>query len=117
MRTRFARIIRKAGCEPWPRPFHNLRASVATDLTASFPSHVVATWLGHTEAIAEAHYWQTTESHYEAARNWTPITAAHTAAVGRCNAWTQRDRGENTICPNHNPDNKLQLKSFTDNRL
>ncbi|HOP76791.1 MAG TPA: hypothetical protein PLD05_04830 [Thermogutta sp.] len=27
----------------------------------SFP--VMATWLGHTEAIAEAHYWQTTEAH------------------------------------------------------
>lgn len=108
-----------AGPRAWPgaRASYNLRATLATGLTASLSSHVVATWLGLTEAIAEAHYWQTTESHYEVARNWTPVTAAHTAAVSRCNAWTQRDRGENTICPNHNPDNKLQLKSFTDNRL
>jgi len=117
LRTQFIRIIHKAGLIPWPRPFHNLRASLATDLTASFPSHVVAAWLGHTEAIAEAHYWQTTESHYEAARNWRPVTAAHTAAVDCRTEGTQRDKGENTICPNCNPDNKLQRKSFTDKNL
>jgi len=117
MRTQFARIIRKAGCEPWPRPFHNLRASVATDLTASFPSHVVATWLGHTEAIAEAHYWQTTESHYEAARNWTPVTAAHTAAVSSRNERKQDERGESTICRNFSPCNHLRRKSLFDDNL
>ncbi len=42
LRTQFERIVRRAGLEPWPRLFHNLRASLATDLTASFPQHVVA---------------------------------------------------------------------------
>ena len=63
LRTQFLRILRRAGLEPWPRLFHNLRASLATDLTADFPQHVVAAWLGHTEAIAEAHYWQVTRDH------------------------------------------------------
>jgi len=46
LRTHFQRIIAKAGVKPWPRLFHNLRASCATDWVERFPAHVVAGWLG-----------------------------------------------------------------------
>jgi len=108
-----------AGPRAWPgaRASYNLRATLATGLTASLSSHVVATWLGLTEAIAEAHYWQTTESHYEVARNWTPVTAAHTAAVSCRNERNRQESGENTPCPNSSPGRTLQGKSLLGNDL
>jgi len=52
LRTHAHRIIRKAGLEPWPKLFVNLRASCATDFCETFPAHVAAAWLGHSTAIA-----------------------------------------------------------------
>jgi integrase len=37
LRTQFKRIIGKAGLKPWPRRFHNLRSSCATDWVETFP--------------------------------------------------------------------------------
>lgn len=41
-----------------------MRASRETELVETFPSHVVAAWLGHSVAIAEKHYLQVTEDHF-----------------------------------------------------
>ncbi len=67
LRTQLLRIMRRAGVEAWERLFHNLRASRQTELADSFPAHVVARWLGNSPAIAERHYLQTIEAHYERA--------------------------------------------------
>jgi integrase len=67
LRTNFMRIIAKAGETPWPRLFHNLRASCATDWAEAFPSHVVAKWLGHSPLIAAKHYLQTRDAHFDLA--------------------------------------------------
>ena len=32
-----------------------------------FPSHVVVSWIGHSEAVARRHYLQTTDAHFEKA--------------------------------------------------
>ncbi len=53
--------------KPWPRLWVNLRSSRATELADAFPSKVAADWLGHTEAIADKHYRQTTREHFERA--------------------------------------------------
>jgi integrase len=37
LRTTFAKIVRRAGVEPWPRLWHSLRASCESDLAQSFP--------------------------------------------------------------------------------
>jgi len=66
-RTQLTRIIRRAGLEPWPRLFQNLRASRETELVEEFPIHVVTAWLGNTPRIAQRHYLQVTEEHFEAA--------------------------------------------------
>jgi len=58
LRTQFERIIAKAGVKPWPRLFHNLRASCATDWIAEYPPADVSNWLGHSATIGAAHYWQ-----------------------------------------------------------
>jgi len=65
LRTTFTKIIMRAGHEPWPRLFQNLRASCATDWVEKYPNHVVAKWLGHSPLIAATHYLQARERHFE----------------------------------------------------
>ncbi len=71
LRTQFERLIRKAGLEPWPRLFHNLRSSRETELLEHFPAHVVAAWMGHDVKVSLQHYAQVTDEHFERA-----VTAA-----------------------------------------
>jgi integrase len=66
-RTRMHRIIKRAGLTPWPKVFHNLRASRQTELAAEYPIHVVCKWIGNSALIAARHYLQVTESDYEQA--------------------------------------------------
>ncbi len=67
LRTTFTKIIRKAGEKPWPKLFHNLRASRETELAAIFPIHVVCDWIGNTAAIAAKHYLTVREEDYQRA--------------------------------------------------
>lgn len=64
LRTHFQRIIRRAGLEPWPKLWHNLRASRQTELAETFPMHVVCQWIGNTGAVAMEHYLQTLDTHF-----------------------------------------------------
>ncbi len=73
LRTQLHRIIRRAGLEPWPKLFQNLRSTRETELMESFPAHVVTAWIGNSEAVARKHYLQVTDEHFErAARGNTP---------------------------------------------
>ena len=67
LRTTFTKIIRRAGLTPWPRLFHNLRASRETELVEYYPVQVVTGWLGNTPKIALQHYLMITDAHFEAA--------------------------------------------------
>jgi integrase len=67
LRTQLARIIRRAGLAPWPKLFHNLRASRETELAAEYPLHVVCAWIGNTAMIAAKHYLQVRETDFERA--------------------------------------------------
>lgn len=67
LRTTLLRVIRRAGLQPWPRLFHNLRASRETELVETYPVQVVTSWLGNTPAVAMRHYLMTTNEHFEAA--------------------------------------------------
>ena len=64
LRTRFNRVIKRAGLEPWPRRFHALRASRETELVREHPIHVVTAWLGNTPQIALKHYLMVTDSDF-----------------------------------------------------
>jgi len=92
---RLLRILRKAGIEPWPRLWHNLRASCQTELENHFPSHVVCSWLGNTEAVARRHYLQVTEEHF--ARAVAPRSAKECP----------------TPCPTYSPPISLSCSSVT----
>lgn len=78
LRTQFLRLIERAGVRPWPKLWQNLRASRATELADQFPSHVCASWLGHTEAVADAFYRSVTDEHF--LRATTPTQEALKAA-------------------------------------
>ncbi len=67
LRTRFEKIIKRAGLEPWPRLWHNLRASRQTELADLFPTHVVCRWIGNSEDVAREHYLSVTPEHIERA--------------------------------------------------
>jgi integrase len=67
LRTQFQRIIRRAGLKPWPKPFHNLRGTRETELTESFPVHVVAAWIGNTVKVALKHYLQVRDEDFDRA--------------------------------------------------
>ena len=61
------RVGRRAGLVPWPRLFHNLRASCETDLAATFPMHVVCGWIGNSPDVARRHYLQTLDTDFDRA--------------------------------------------------
>ncbi|MBL7141264.1 MAG: tyrosine-type recombinase/integrase, partial [Planctomycetes bacterium] len=58
------RALARAGVEPWPKLFVNLRATRASELVECFPAHVAAAWLGHSPEIARRHYLMVTEGHF-----------------------------------------------------
>lgn len=67
LRTQLLRIIAKAGLNPWPKLFQNLRSTRETELAESFPIHVVTAWMGNSTLIATKHYLQVTDSHFDEA--------------------------------------------------
>ena len=78
LRTQLERIIRKAGLKPWPKLFHNLRATRQTELEETFPTHVVCEWLGNSPRVARRNYLQVTKDHF--ARAAKPSGAERGAA-------------------------------------
>jgi len=66
-RTHLERLIRKAGLTPWPKLWHNMRASRETELAAEHPVHVAAAWIGNTPRVAIEHYLQVRDEDFEKA--------------------------------------------------
>jgi integrase len=88
LRTTAEKIIVRAGAEPWPRLFQNLRASCETDWVQKYPAHVCAKWLGHSPTIAAQHYLQVRDAHFRdaaglAAEGPVQSGAESGAATGR----------------------------------
>jgi len=70
--THMRRIIERAGLEAWPKLFNNMRASRATELAATNTAAQCTAWMGHSQAIAEAHYHMIRDEDFERAAS-TPI--------------------------------------------
>jgi len=62
LRSRLESILQRAGVKQWPKLWQNLRASGSTDFARILPSHVAAEICGHTEQIAQEHYWKVSDS-------------------------------------------------------
>lgn len=78
LRTTFEKIIKRAGLQPWPRLFQNLRSTRETELAESYPLHVVTAWIGNSKAIAAKHYLQIRDEDFERAAQ-TPTGSAGAA--------------------------------------
>ncbi len=65
IRRRMMHLVAKAGFETWPKIFHNLRASRQTELEERFPRKTVCEWMGNSEDIADRHYLQVMDSHFD----------------------------------------------------
>ncbi len=61
LRTQFERIILRAGLKPWPKPWHNMRASRQTELMAAYSLSTACRWLGNSPAVAARHYAMTVD--------------------------------------------------------
>ena len=91
-RTQLERIIRRAGLEPWPKLFQNLRSSRETELAREWPLHVVTEWIGNSQPVALKHYLQVTDEDYERASslpNGAPEVAQN--PVQQAHAWGCRE--------------------------
>ncbi len=82
LRTTLAKVIRRAEVEPWPRPWHPLRASCESDLAQSFPLATVTKWLGNTPSVALRHNVDPTEAAFDQALEWRPTGGAKSGAAG-----------------------------------
>ena len=81
--TYAAVLTNRAGAVRWPKPFIALRASRRTELERSgkHPNQVLIESFGHTGAVAEAFYLQTTEADIEAATS--PGTAGASVRISQ----------------------------------
>jgi len=70
LRTQLERLITRAGLKPWPQLWQALRRSRATELAATFPGHLCAAWLGHTQRVADTYYRMVTDADFERAIGW-----------------------------------------------
>lgn len=62
----FRRILFDAGLEKWPKLFQNLRSSCENDwIKDGIPSHVVASWLGHSVRTQEAYYLRVLPEYFD----------------------------------------------------
>jgi hypothetical protein len=67
LRQQLKRIIKRAGLEPWPKLFQNLRSSRQTELAEKFAAHLVCAWIGNSEKIARDHYLQVRDADFQKA--------------------------------------------------
>lgn len=76
-----ARIIRRAGLEPWPKLFQNLRSTRETELFRMTGGNVkaVCSWIGNTPGVAMQHYAQVTEADFNEAAKMSIIGHAEKA--------------------------------------
>ncbi len=109
MRTGLRRILRRAGIEPWPKLFHNMRASRETELLDSYPIKDVCGWIGNTQAVAMKHYAMTRESSFARAAGIAdvsrgPIGGPKTVDCGPLESTEPKPSiGQETKKPEENP--------------
>jgi len=103
LRTQFERIIRRAGYEPWPRIFQNLRSSRETELLEEgYPIQAVCEWIGNSPEVAKQHYLQMRDVYFRRAveggspsgSNSEPVAPGVAHKVARQAAATRRTPNE-----------------------
>lgn len=102
IRTMFPKIVRDAGLEPWPKLFHNMRATRETELAAEFPLHVVCNWIGNSVAVASRNYLQVRAEDFDRAATPSAHHIAHQHTPAGVGNGMQGNEAELT-CEKKNP--------------
>jgi integrase len=76
LRTGLLKILKRAGIQPWPKLFQNLRATRSKELRRRFDPKIVAAWLGHTVDVADRHYYQVNDDDFREAIEPPPSNGA-----------------------------------------
>lgn len=81
LRKPLLKAIRRAGIEPWPGLYQELRRSRVRELRRRFSPIVVSQWLGHTEKVADEFYDEAIdEDHALALQASSPLLLSAPAA-------------------------------------
>jgi integrase len=81
--TQAKRLVIKAGFEPWPKFFTNLRGSCSDDLErAGFPEKAINAWIGNTAHLRRRHY------HAVRQEDWAAATGKAAQIPARAGAFT-----------------------------
>ncbi len=97
LRTQLHRIIKRAGLEPWPKTFQNLRSTRQTELSEQFPAHVVCKWIGNSEPVAAEHYLQLTDEHFERAIIGDEKAAHNPAQQAHASGCTDKNKSRTNV--------------------
>ena len=63
----FKDLVVAAGLKPWPKLWSSLRSTRETELAATYPIHVVCSWIGNSPQVALRHYLRPTDTDFERA--------------------------------------------------
>jgi integrase len=82
LRTRLTKYIRRAGFEPWPKLFQNLRSTRETELFKMTNGNIkaVCSWIGNSPKVALEHYAQVTEADLKEAAKMSLLSDGEKAA-------------------------------------
>lgn len=67
LRKQMSKLIRRSGLAVWPKLFQNIRSSRHTELEEKFPRKTVCVWMGNSETVADQHYLQVLDEHFDRA--------------------------------------------------
>ena len=84
LRTQMNKIIRRAGLEPWPKLFQNLRSTRETELFKMTNGNIkaVCNWIGNSPEVAMKHYAQVTEADLQEAAKMSLLSKAEDRVIG-----------------------------------
>ena len=85
LRKPILQAIEKAGSKPWAKLWTALRATRDTELREDFPAHVVTSWIGHDDSVAQRHYLQVTDDHFARAAKARTKSGAQVAQIAAQN--------------------------------
>jgi len=96
LRTRLYKTIARAGLDPWPKVFQNLRSTRETELFKMTNGNVkaVCAWIGNSPEIAMQHYAQVTEADFQEAAKTSLLDPAEKRVQNRVQTTAEQGRTE-----------------------
>lgn len=103
LRTALARMIVRAGLQPWDKLFVNLRSSRETELLAVYPATDVCRWMGHSPTVAAKFYAQARPEIADRAAQETTVQTS-VSAGGEMGATNEKTGAKTGAIDNHRLD-------------